>query len=217
MKEYRVNFKREVIQIVSALVEAESEENALIELKDGNYRNEEVVSEEVIDVLDEAIEGTDFSNNKQRNNKMKTLILIAFFLLMGENALANDINSNNTIIIKPVISEGCCRSKCKTKVVIKKEFVEKKIIVEKPIEKKVFVDRVVVEKVLVKKPYKKNRLSLVAGVGPTRLDQPNTSQVDLLRGPVAGVQYQRSLSESFSLGVQVQTNQTLLGVIGFDF
>ena len=158
---------------------------------------------------------------------MKTLTLIAAFLFLAQVASAaesvNNGQNNNTIIVKPTINiKGCCTDKCaKSKTIVKKvvveKIVEKPVIVEKVVEKIVYQDRTILQTRIIKKERKKNRISLLGGVGPTKLSQPNDSRVDLDRGLVGGVMYQRSISESWSLGVQGQTNQTVLGVVGFDF
>jgi hypothetical protein len=120
-----------------------------------------------------------------------------------------------------------CEEKPKVKYVTRTKVVEKvvdrpvPVIVEKPVkvvEKVVqVVDRpVLVKRTVEKKVYKKNRISVLAGGGPTRLStEPNA--VVLERGIVLGAQYQRSLNDTLSLGIQVQTNQTVLGSVGIDF
>ena len=158
---------------------------------------------------------------------MKKLVLVTLALICAQVAFAaENVNSgqnNNTIIVKPTINiKGCCTGSCaKPKTIVKKvvveKIVEKQVIVEKPVEKIVYVDHTIIETRIVKKERKKNRISLLGGVGPTHLSQPNASQVNLDRSAVGGVMYQRSVSESWSLGIQGQTNQTLLGVVGFDF
>jgi hypothetical protein len=130
---------------------------------------------------------------------------ILFFLLISSISMADDINSNNTIVIKPQATT-CC----KVRTVIKKQFVDRPVIVEKSTV-------VYKTKYIVKKESKKNRLSLLLGVGPTHLSQPSVSQVDLIKGPVGGLQYQHMLGETMNVGIQLQTNQSVLGSVGFDF
>ena len=66
-----------------------------------------------------------------------------------------------------------------------------------------------------------NRVSVLGGQGPTgHLDrQGNTDHTTVSTDVdfVGGVQYQRMLSERLSIGVQVQSSKTTLGVIGLDF
>jgi hypothetical protein len=152
--------------------------------------------------------------------KTKITVLI---LLIAQLAIAdggNNTNSNNTIIVKPQITvKGCCESNCKKKVKVVTKVVEKPVVVTKTVEKVVYVDRPVIQKevIVLKKARKKNRISLLGGVGPTQLEQPSQNTVNLVKGPVGGIMYQRSMTESFNLGVQVQTNQTVLGSVGLDF
>ncbi len=49
------------------------------------------------------------------------------------------------------------------------------------------------------------------------MDQTSADNVNLNRGAVGGAMYQRLIGETFSVGIQAQTNQTVLGVVGFDF
>jgi len=149
---------------------------------------------------------------------MKTILatLVVLLAVQANAEVANSGNSNNTIIIQPQITvkSDCCKPKVK----IVKKIVEVEKIVEKIVEKPVYINRVVeVEKIVIKKVQKKNRVSLVVGVGPTHLDNPVPGRVDLLRGPVGGLQYQRSVSESWSIGIQGLTNQSLLGMVGYEF
>ncbi len=147
--------------------------------------------------------------------KKAMLVLLFSFSAMAANDVAN---SNNTIIVKPQITvkTGCCLDSCKKqkeqtiiKTVIQKVEVEKQIVVPVEVQKIVYVE--------VKKEQNKNRVSVLIGAGPTHIDNNTAGQVDLYRGPVGALQYQRSLSESWNLGIQGQTNQTVLGSIGFDF
>jgi hypothetical protein len=148
---------------------------------------------------------------------IKVLAMIAA-LSFTIAASANDGNSNNTIIIKPEINvKGCCASqpcKPKTKVVTKTVIVEK--VVDKKVEVPVYIDRTET-KVIVKRVHKKNRISLLGGMGPVKLDQVSPTQTNLDRGAIGGVMYQRSLTETLNIGIQGQTNQTVLGTVGFDF
>lgn len=137
-----------------------------------------------------------------------------------DTASNNSGNSNNTINVNV---KGCCPEKpCKpkTKVVTKvvEKIVEQRVEVPVPVEVPVYRDRVVEKKVVViKRVQKKNHISLLAGVGPTRIDKPQDDRVNLLTGPVGGVMYQRDISESWSLGLQLQTNPTALGVLTYSY
>jgi hypothetical protein len=120
----------------------------------------------------------------------------------------------------------CCPTQCeqpkpKPKVITRTKVVEK--VVEKPVpvvkEVVKVVDRPVpvhVTKTVVKRVQKKNRISVLGGTGPTDLDV-TPLEARLERGLVFGVQYQRMLSEDLSIGVQVQSNETVLGSVGIDF
>ena len=70
-------------------------------------------------------------------------------------------------------------------------------------------------------PAAKNRLSLVAGLGPQgRMKvaaSPTLIEIEEKMGPVVGLQYQWLVSESFSVGIQGQSNQTGSLLLGLDF
>lgn len=149
---------------------------------------------------------------------------ISFFLTAIASAESIQ-QSGNTINVN--VGKDCCAAKpCKQKTRVVTKTVEKRVevpvIVEKQVivEKKVIVDRPVeVEKrvTIIKRVQKKNHISLLGGAGPTRISQPQNDRVDLLRGPVGGAMYQRDLSESWGAGLQLQTNQTALGVLTYSF
>lgn len=67
----------------------------------------------------------------------------------------------------------------------------------------------------------KNRLSLLGGYGTQkglkRSVRSDGVDVETRAGVVGGIQYQRSLTERFSVGVQGQTNATGSLMIGVDF
>lgn len=67
----------------------------------------------------------------------------------------------------------------------------------------------------------KNRISVMAGNGPKEgLDRSKSTSsvtVESRVGVVGGVQYQRMVTEKVSLGVQGQTNESVLFNIGLDF
>jgi hypothetical protein len=54
---YRVFYKVEAIEIWTGTVEADSEEQALIEIGEGNISNEEILDSETRSVFDEVVEG----------------------------------------------------------------------------------------------------------------------------------------------------------------
>lgn len=136
---------------------------------------------------------------------MKGSILLVVVMMIGAEASAE-----------------CCPSRCdqpKPKVITRIKTVEKlvPVVVEKEVVK--FVDRPVpvrVTQTVVKRVQKKNRVSVLGGAGPTRLSIAS-SEARLERGPVFGAQYQRMVTEGISVGVQVQSNETVLGSVGFDF
>lgn len=120
----------------------------------------------------------------------------------------------------------CCPTKCeqpKPKVITRTKVVEK--VVEKPVPVIVEQERVKVVPQMIpvkvtqtvyRKVQKKNRISLLGGTGPTRVSTTQ-SEVRLERGAIVGAQYQRMLGDSLSVGVQVQSNETVLGSVGLDF
>lgn len=67
----------------------------------------------------------------------------------------------------------------------------------------------------------KNRVSALGGVAPngklSAAQVGTTAVVESQYGAVGGLQYQRKLGDRFSVGAQVQTNQSALGILGFDF
>lgn len=68
---------------------------------------------------------------------------------------------------------------------------------------------------------KRNRVSVLAGQGAqsgltTKRNGPN-AEVESNVGFVGGAQYQRLLNDRISVGVQVQSSETALGVIGLEF
>jgi hypothetical protein len=119
-------------------------------------------------------------------------------------------------------AECCCnceKPKPKVKYITKTKVVEK--VVEKPVvvtkeSVKVVEKPVIVNKTVYRNVQKKNRVNLLGGTGPTKLSL-GSDEARLEREAVFGVQYQRSLNNTLSVGVQVQTNQTVLGSAGIDF
>lgn len=67
----------------------------------------------------------------------------------------------------------------------------------------------------------KNRVSLLGGYGAREgLDRSNSAnhvKIESKTGLVGGLQYQRSLNERLSIGVQGQSNQTGSLMLGLDF
>lgn len=67
----------------------------------------------------------------------------------------------------------------------------------------------------------KNRVSVMAGNGPKegldRSKSGTTVTVESRVGAVGGLQYQRMITEKVSLGVQGQTNESVMFNIGLDF
>lgn len=67
----------------------------------------------------------------------------------------------------------------------------------------------------------KNRISALGGIGldgsTTTSVSGSTVEVKAGKGPVGGLQYQRKLGDTFSLGVQGQTNGNGFFIVGLDF
>lgn len=68
---------------------------------------------------------------------------------------------------------------------------------------------------------RKNRVSVIAGKGVKEgikvTSSPGMVSAESQVGFVGGLQYQRKLGKTFSLGVQGQTNKTVSGMLGIDF
>lgn len=68
---------------------------------------------------------------------------------------------------------------------------------------------------------KKNRISLLAGKGSqaglNRTTNGDTVTVETKVGLLGGAAYQRLLTDKFSVGIQAQTNKSLLLDVGLDF
>lgn len=84
------------------------------------------------------------------------------------------------------------------------------------------VERNKVTSCTVKGESSKNRVSVLGGYGPngglkTTNPAPYTTQVDPDHGVTGGLQYQRSITDRFSLGVQGQTNKSGSVLLGVDF
>lgn len=68
----------------------------------------------------------------------------------------------------------------------------------------------------------KNRVSVLGGVGPKgnlKVTQPSADKavIETNGGATAGIQYQRKVTERFSIGGQIQTNESGSVLIGLDF
>jgi hypothetical protein len=67
----------------------------------------------------------------------------------------------------------------------------------------------------------KNRISLLGGEGPnSKVDverSGNQISMESKSGTVGGVQYQRNITDRISVGAQVQSNDSALLSVGFDF
>jgi len=118
--------------------------------------------------------------------------------------------------------ECCPKPECqqsKPKIITRTKVVEKPVPVIVEQERVKVVSQMVPVKVtqtVYRKVQKKNRISLLGGTGPTRVSIAQ-SEVRLERGVIVGAQYQRMLGDSLSVGVQVQSNETVLGSVGLDF
>lgn len=145
--------------------------------------------------------------------KVSVIIVLAVFINICWAESLSVTNNTGTINVK-----GCCPQTCKPKVKV----VEKKVEVPVVVEKVEYVDRVET-KVVVKRVKKHNRISLLGGVGPTKLDRVSDSQVNLEQGPVAGGMYQYQLDSPWSLGglythgLDGKSNHTVLGTVGYEF
>lgn len=64
---------------------------------------------------------------------------------------------------------------------------------------------------------KRNRLSVLGGSGPSGDLNKEGSRVSTEHEPFVGLQYQRLINENLSLGIQVQTNESVAGSVGWDF
>lgn len=77
---------------------------------------------------------------------------------------------------------------------------------------------IVVTKTIVKKAkIKKNRVSLLAGASPSGKLERDGNEVSTESNLNIGLQYQRLINDNVSIGIQVQTNESVLGSIGLDF
>jgi hypothetical protein len=86
-------------------------------------------------------------------------------------------------------------------------------VVERVIEKPVIIT---VKETVEKRVSKKNRIAILGGVGPARLTV-TSSEAKVDQKAVFGLQYQRVLEEGLSVGIQAQSNSTVLGSVGIEF
>jgi hypothetical protein len=70
-------------------------------------------------------------------------------------------------------------------------------------------------------PEKKNRFAVVAGSGAqgglNRKNEPGKVTVESRVGEVMGLQYQRRVGSKATIGAQITSNDTILGIIGVEF
>ena len=79
-------------------------------------------------------------------------------------------------------------------------------------------DKEVIKKVYIKP--NKNRLRLLGGYGPTGVElnkESHKASIEEDKGLVLGLGYDRLLTDRFSVGGQIQTNETYLLNVGWDF
>ncbi len=152
---------------------------------------------------------------------MNMIKVILFTTLISVVATAQDSNtSGNQNICKPVINVNSCK-KCDTtcskpKIVYKTRYKTK--TVPGPIVTE--IKHKIIEKTIVKKP-RRNRIKLLAGLGLQGVDAERISrlsaQAQADRGFIFGVGYDRLITDKISIGIQVQSNKSALGSVGFDF
>jgi len=155
---------------------------------------------------------------------MKNLIILVFCVIMmnvsakenEQKTITQSGNDNNAnicapkIIVQPAKSCNACNT-CQVPKVITKYKVRKQ-----------YVTKTVVKEVVKEVPrkLKRNRIKLLGGYGPTGVDVTRTATRATVReveGLVLGLSYDRLITETISLGVQAQTNETYLVSVGFDF
>lgn len=77
------------------------------------------------------------------------------------------------------------------------------------------------DETLCKADKERNRVSVLAGSGPkgglTTSRSADQVTVENRVGTIGGAQYQRLLTDKVGLGLQLQTNETALGVLSYDF
>lgn len=149
---------------------------------------------------------------------MKTLMFIGILALTLFPILALGAEQCTT--------KGGCNTTnnlyCNAQVVYKTKYVVKKVPIEKLVERIVYIPvtrTVVVEKWKVEERLN-NRLRLLGGVGytTTQVSDPGSYvSLDLVRGPVFGLGYDRLLTKHWSIGAAVISNKTYLLNVGFDF
>ena len=66
----------------------------------------------------------------------------------------------------------------------------------------------------------KNRISVMAGVGPDSLKTVKTASdysISINNGLLGGISYSRKLNDEHSLGIELLSNGSVLGMMGVDF
>lgn len=129
----------------------------------------------------------------------------------GSNIINNICQPITKVIIKPNKTCNTCNTCVKPKVVYKTRVVK----VKSPPQIKTIR---VVEKIEAK--VKKNRVKLFGGFGPNGVSaatEGNKAVAYEEKGAVLGLSYDRLLNKTISVGAQIQTNETMLLSVGFDF
>lgn len=157
---------------------------------------------------------------------MRKLIIVAGLIFLAIEATASECCKNSC---EPVCKPACEAPKP----------IVKKVYVDRVVEKIVYIDRpVLVEKVVervVEKPVMKTRVvyeqleapknyvAVLYGTGPELAYDVQGSTARSYRNGTVGAQYSRTLltsidkSATLGLGVQVQTNESVLGLIQIGF
>lgn len=163
---------------------------------------------------------------------MKYAILL-FVSLLAQTVLAGPMCEQETVVIDtkvPKFLEGATitvtTADGRTTTMKSEEFKvvprKQQIITAKKVCPTCVSTEVVKEVTLVvREEPRKNRVSILGGYGTVNgiksSVSPTQVEVESQMGAVGGVQYQRLLSEKFSIGVQGQTNRTGLLMLGLDF
>lgn len=81
--------------------------------------------------------------------------------------------------------------------------------------------KVIVKTVTVKQKKRLNRISLLMGSAPNshleKSSTENSAKIEHKHQAEFGVQYQRLLNDRVSVGIQIQTNESVFGSVGYDF
>jgi len=170
---------------------------------------------------------------------MKTLTLIVGMFSLSVYAnddlvkLGDNSDGNKTVVqvcnAAPKVVKTCTKPKVvyKTKTVIKKvPVVRYRTIVKKVPVVKYKVKKQIVKKRYVRPVYNKNRVSALAGYGALGTlthtqDEHGNDRITSDQGLVLGLQYERDIYNSRSMGVRLliqgQTNKTFSGGLGLSF